>query len=115
MSGGNEFEPQSQIYFDRLYINDGLGNFNFKKELLPDIFESGSVVISSDYDGDGDIDLFVGTKLKPWHYPEPSSSYLLENKNGTYVIDSVNSSLFKNWGMVNDAVWSDIDLSLIHI
>ncbi|MDA7570985.1 VCBS repeat-containing protein [Flavobacteriaceae bacterium] len=112
MSGGNEFEPQNQIYFDRLYINDGFGNFIFKKELLPEIFESGSVVISSDYDEDGDIDLFIGTKLKPWHYPEPSSSYLLENKNGIFTIDSINSSLFKNWGMINDAVWSDIDNDL---
>jgi len=109
MSGGNEFEPQSQIYLDRLYINDGLGNFEFKKELLPNIYESGSVITSADYDGDGDTDLFVGTKLKPWHYPEAASSYLLENNNGVFRVDSINSSLFKNWGMVNDAIWSDID------
>ena len=109
MSGGNEFKSQSQIYLDRLYINDGLGNFKFEKDLLPNIFESGSVVSSSDYDGDGDIDLFIGTRLKPWHYPESGSSYFLRNNNGAFKIDSINSLLFKNSGMINDAVWSDVD------
>lgn len=109
MSGGNEFESQSQIYLDRLYINDGLGNYKFEKHLLPDIFESGSVVSPSDYDRDGDIDLFIGTRLKPWHYPESGSSYFLMNNNGTFKIDSNNSLLLKNLGMINDAVWSDVD------
>ena len=109
MSGGNEFKPQSQIYLDRLYINDGLGNFDFKKELLPNIFESGSVVTPADYDGDGDIDLFIGSRIKPWNYPEPGSSYFLINNNGKFQIDDVNRSLLKNWGIINDAIWSDID------
>ena len=109
MSGGNEFKPQSQIYLDRLYINDGLGNFDFKKDLLPNIFESGSVVSPADYDGDGDIDLFIGSRIKPWNYPEPGSSYFLINNNGKFQIDDVNSSLLKNWGIINDAIWSDID------
>jgi hypothetical protein len=109
VSGGNEFESNNPAYFDRLYLNDGLGDFIFSKKSLPDLFLSGSVVTASDYDKDGDLDLFIGSKLKPWNYPEPTSSYILKNNKGVFKIDSVNSKNFKNWGMVSDAVWTDID------
>ena len=109
VSGGNEFEPNNPAYLDRLYLNDGTGNFIFSKKSLPDFFSSGSVVTATDYDKDGDLDLFIGSKLKPWNYPEPTSSYLLKNNKGIFEIDSINSKNFKNWGMVSDAVWTDID------
>ena len=109
VSGGNEFESNNPAYLDRLYLNDGLGDFIFSKKSLPSLFLSGSVVTASDYDQDGDLDLFIGSKLKPWNYPEPTSSYILKNNKGVFKIDSVNSKNFKDWGMVSDAVWTDID------
>ena len=109
VSGGNEFEPNNPAYLDRLYLNDGRGNFVFSKKSLPDLFLSGSVVTATDYDKDGDLDLFIGSKLKPWNYPEPTSSYILKNNKGVFEIDIVNSKNFKDWGMVSDAVWTDID------
>ena len=66
VSGGNEFSPNSSTYLDRLYINDGQGNFTFNRDLLPTIFESGSVVKPNDFDNDGDIDLFIGACGKTW-------------------------------------------------
>jgi hypothetical protein len=109
VSGGNEFNPNNPAYLDRLYINDGKGNFEFNRQLLPELYMSGATVRANDYDKDGDLDLFIGNKLKPWHYPEPTSSFLLKNDNGVFSIDDINSHLFANWGMVSDAVWSDID------
>jgi len=109
VSGGNEFESNNPAYLDRLYLNDGTGKFIFSKKSLPDLFLSGSVVTASDYDKDGDLDLFIGSKLKPWSYPEPTSSYILKNNKGVFEIDSVNSKNFKDWGMVSDAIWTDID------
>ena len=47
--------------------------------------------------------LFIGSKLKPWNYPEPTSSYILKNNKGVFEIDIVNSKNFKDWGMVSDA------------
>jgi hypothetical protein len=85
VSGGNEFSPNSSTYLDRLYVNDGKGNFKFQRELLPNLYESGSVVRPYDFDGDGDLDLFIGSRMIPWNYPEPATSYLLINDNGSYV------------------------------
>lgn len=107
VSGGNEFMPNSSTYLDRLYINDGNGNFTFRRELLPSNFESGSVVKAFDFDNDGDLDLFVGSRMKPWNYPEPASSYLLVNENGKF--SNYNSDQFTDLGLVTDAEWFDYD------
>ena len=107
VSGGNEFMSNSSTYLDRLYINDGLGNFKFNRDLLPSNYESGSVVKPFDFDSDGDLDLFVGTRMKPWNYPEPASSYLLVNENGKF--SNYNSSSLIDLGLVTDAEWFDYD------
>ena len=107
VSGGYEFMPNSSTYLDRLYINDGNGNFTFRRELLPSNFESGSVVKAFDFDNDGDLDLFVGSRMKPWNYPEPASSYLLVNENGKF--SNYNEDQFTDLGLVTDAEWFDYD------
>ena len=107
VSGGNEFMPNSSTYLDRLYINDGKGNFTFRRELLPSNFKSGSVVKAFDFDNDGDLDLFVGSRMKPWNYPEPASSYLLLNENGKF--SNYNTDQFTDLGLVTDAEWFDYD------
>jgi hypothetical protein len=109
VSGGNEFSPNSSTYLDRLYVNDGKGNFKFQRELLPNLYESGSVVRPYDFDGDGDLDLFIGSRLIPWNYPEPATSYLLINDNGSYVRYEDPNNSFTDLGLVTDAVWSDFD------
>jgi hypothetical protein len=109
VSGGNEFPPNSSTYLDRLYANDGLGVFSFKRELLPNIFKSGSVVKPYDYDNDGDLDLFIGSRMVPWNYPEPASSYLLVNEDGKFIKHKDKNESFKDLGLVTDAVWSDYD------
>ena len=109
VSGGNEFAPNSSTYLDRLYINNGNGVFTFKRELLPSFYKSGSVVKPNDFDGDGDLDLFIGSRMVPWNYPEPASSFLLVNNNGKFSIyNDLNRSL-KDLGLVTDGVWSDYD------
>ena len=109
VSGGNEFAPNSSTYLDRLYINNGNGVFTFKRELLPSFYKSGSVVKPNDFDGDGDLDLFIGSRMVPWNYPEPASSFLLVNNNGKFSIyNDLNRSL-KDLVLVTDGVWSDYD------
>jgi hypothetical protein len=79
VSGGSEFNAHTAPYQDRLYSNDGKGNFTRDKAALPQLHSSGSCVVGADYDADGDIDLFVGGRLVPGNYP-PSGQKLSAEK-----------------------------------
>ena len=114
VSGGNEFEYNSPALQDRLYINDGQGDFSKSSTALPRMITSGSRVHSFDYDKDGDLDLFVGGRLVPGSYPIPANSYLLQNQSTpgnpkfVDVTDEAAPALSKI-GLVTDAVWTDYD------
>lgn len=108
VSGGNEFNPQSKSYQDRLYINDGQGHFSKAEDLLPEMIMSGSKVRPEDFDQDGDLDLLVTGRHIPWAYPEPASSVLLLNNNGRFEdVTAATAPDLTQIGMVNDAVWFD--------
>ncbi|MGK7397382.1 MAG: FG-GAP-like repeat-containing protein [Candidatus Cyclobacteriaceae bacterium M3_2C_046] len=108
VSGGSMYPEQSELYQDRLYLNDGEGVFTRDKQALPDLKASGSIVTAGDYDQDGDLDLFVGGKIRPDNYPLSPESYLLNNDKGKFtdVTDQLNASLGKS-GMVSAALWTD--------
>lgn len=109
-SGGNEFKEGDPKLQDRLYINTGNGQFSKKVNTLPKIYQSTQTVKASDIDSDGDLDLFVGTRLISGKYTFPANSYLLINNNGRFTkASSKIAPDLKNLGMVTDAVFSDID------
>ena len=110
VSGGNEFEIGSQNYQDRLYLNNGDNTFKKTKGMIPPMAVSGSCVKASDFDNDGDIDLFVGGRQEPGKYPFPASSMLLENNKGVFKeVSKDKAKGFDQLGMVTDASWEDID------
>lgn len=109
VTGSNEFEQGAAALMDRLYLNDGKGNF-IKDNNLPAIAENGSCVAAADFDKDGDIDLFIGGRMIPGRYGQDPRSYL-------YINDGTGK--FKNYtkrylpanelGMITAAVWADVD------
>ena len=109
-SGGNEREPGSVDYQDRLYRNDGNGNFENATDSLPKITESTRCAAVSDFDQDGDLDLFISSHAVPGKYPVAGKSYVLRNDNGTFV-DVTGNMLgeYSSKGLVTNASWSDCD------
>ena len=111
VSGGSEFSELSPALQDRLYLNDGRGHFRKARGNLPPEYISGSRVVAADYDGDGDIDLFVGGRVVPWRYGAAPQSMLLQNDGHGHFTD-VTAQLapeLARVGMVTDAVWQDVD------
>lgn len=110
VSGGNEFKNLRGAYQDRLYLNDGKGNFSKSEQSLPSITSSGSCVIGVDFDKDGDIDLFRGGSNSPGSYPLQPRSYLLKNEHGKFIdVTAEAAPGLMNIGMVTSGVWSDFD------
>jgi enediyne biosynthesis protein E4 len=111
VSGSSEYGLTSKYYQDRLYINDGEGNFKLSEGILPRTVSSGSVVIAADYNRNGYLDLFRGGRIGLTFYPNPVRSYLFENKNGESfedVTESVAPDL-SEIGLVTDALWTDVN------
>ena len=110
--GGSELPSSSSALGDRLYLNNGKGIFSRSEQILPaGRYESSSCVQASDFDGDGDMDLFVGIRLRPFLYGVPVNGYLLVN-NGSGHFTNVSDQLapgLKEVGMITDMAWTDVD------
>jgi enediyne biosynthesis protein E4 len=102
LAGGYE-NPNESDYQHYLYENT---NGSFKRMALPIPPFPASVVRPCDFDHDGDIDLFVGSRVKKGMYPYANHSWLVINDKGKY---STNPTCSLDLGMVTDALWSDYD------
>lgn len=115
VSGGSEYTAQSRYNIDRLYINKGIQGgipeFENDKNKLPPSYQSGSSVRPVDIDNDGDLDLFVATRLIPSYYGLPCDQFILMNDGKGKFTDVSNTMApqFKQLGMVTDARWFDYD------
>ena len=110
VSGGNEFSGNSQYRLPRLYLNDGKGNFS-RSTGIPEVYATGSCVAASDWDGDGDVDLFVGGRTTTWRYGIKADSYLLINDGAGNFMDGTAQTApdLLKFGFVKSATWADID------
>ena len=108
-SGGSEFPEGSPYYQDRLYLNRG-GKLVLDLGALPDLRLSTGCVTAGDFDGDGDLDLFVGSRISPQQYAEIPRSVLLENQNGIFRdVSERFLPLGGQLGRISSAHWVDYD------
>jgi hypothetical protein len=108
VSSGAEFPDGSEKYQDRLYINNGTGEFT--AGIVPTTRSSGSAVVLFDADGDGDLDLFRGGQVTVGRYPKIPRSYLFINENGKLVDKTKEfAPLLQEPGMVKSAAAADLN------
>jgi hypothetical protein len=111
VSGSLEFSVYNMNYLDRLYLNNGQGNFTKTTESLPMVFQSTSFAKAFDHNGDGKLDLLIGTRTIPFAYGVPADVTLLENQGNAVFVDKTMdyATQFKSLGMTRDAWIGDLD------
>jgi len=110
-TGGNESEEGQLFSYDRLYLNDGRGNFRFSPAALPQIGSQGKTIAIADVDGDNDLDVFVGSNVVSGAYGKNPQQYLLINNGRGLFKNEINTRIAKSneLGMLNASQWIDFD------
>jgi len=111
-SGGYQYPSSSYALANRIYINDGSGNFKKSSQSIPSSYLSNtSCIVPADIDLDGDMDLFIGNRAVPLNYGLPDSSFMLINDGTGKFTDKTSDIVpgFKDLGLVTSAKWFDYD------
>lgn len=109
--GGNFAAAETGSTQNFLYINDGKGMFTLKRGAIPPSLTNCGTVSLLDYNNDGLLDLFVGSRSVPQSYGQIPQSFLLQNK-GNGLFNDVTSSAapsFSKLGMVTASSLADVN------
>jgi enediyne biosynthesis protein E4 len=110
-SGGNEFYSNDKWMQPRIYLNDGKGFLTRSENPFPGVYATQSCVAPCDFNNDGFIDFFIGSRAVPFNYGKVPTSFLLQNDGTGHFIDVTNQRAkdLSNAGFVTNAVWTDIN------
>ena len=111
-SGGVEFNNQSSGIRDRVYNNDGNGNFTLSKQrILPKGYVHTGAIDVADKENNGKVDLLITERIRSFQYGIPCDAFMLEfeNKDAFTNQSSSHAPTLKNGGMYTDVKWADLD------
>ena len=111
VTGGDiQYEENSDNYIPRFYNNDGKGNFNLQPNAIPsDVKTIAGCVSAGDYDGDGDLDLFIGGRVSK-NYPMSPRSFILQNNKGVFTdVTAKICPALQSPGMITSSALVDFD------
>lgn len=103
-SGGADFYDKMKPLTNNFYSRT---DSVFTSIDFPEDFANTAILLSLDYDADGDLDIFVGNQSITGDYGKFPDSYLLKNTDGKFTVDE--SAPFESLGMVTDAIADDFD------
>lgn len=103
VSGGGDYKELEKELEDRLYINNGNGEFKRIPISLP--HTNGSCIAVADFNGDGFDDMFIGARSIPSFYGLSPYSFILTNRAGT----GVDIAYKERFGMITNAYWIDLN------
>ncbi|MEZ2413371.1 VCBS repeat-containing protein [Muriicola sp. E247] len=109
-AGGNQVGNE-RTYRARLYLNDGKGKFSKSEQQLPSTFKNISTIAPFDFDDDGDMDVFIGSRSVVGTYGVDPDHLFLENQGNAEFKDATERLAYdlKDAGMVTNAIWADMD------
>ncbi|MEZ5070935.1 MAG: VCBS repeat-containing protein [Bacteroidales bacterium] len=110
VSGGYEYEAESEAYRDRLFRNES-GRSVPAPEALPEVLSSGSCVRAADMDRDGDLDLFVRRTGHSVPIPPGGQQPVAgERWPGNLALAGADrAGGLTDLGLISDALWTDVD------
>jgi hypothetical protein len=106
-SGGYEYLPNDLFLQNRVYLNDGKGNYTKSYDALVDTPFADASIEALDFDKDGDLDLVVGGSIVPWNFPIANPSRLYRNDSGKFI--KVEDPIFSDLGIINDIKQTDFN------
>ncbi len=107
LAGGYQWKAGATQYGIKVFTNDGKANFTLDASYGPRSNNTSLALL--DFDGDEDLDVFVGAGPIPGAYPNSDYSFILENEGGKFRNNTKVLPYEGKLGVIKSAAATDIN------